>query len=116
MYKVLMGKAIRRNLDYHNVTFYREIELPFPPFIGLEIESDNFRSGCVKRVIWQPDYSRFCTWEKLDKKYYKMLKALEEKYITQEEFDKHPGLEFFIEEAISEGWIRSDGKADPKGW
>ena len=40
-------------------SLYREIELPFPPFIGLDISDEDWNSGTIEKIRWSMEENRF---------------------------------------------------------
>jgi hypothetical protein len=64
MYKVKLTKIVLSeddNIQYH---LQKEIELPFIPFVGLELYGSNYTKGAlvklnIDRVIWVGDTQQF---------------------------------------------------------
>lgn len=49
----------------HNISFSlfsRDIELPFPPYIGLEVYEEGIKSYTIERVQWGIDEKSFMCW------------------------------------------------------
>lgn len=93
-------------------TFYRNLQLPFAPFIGLQLQDQNWITNPLKQVRYQVDDKKFvCHVEsdmeianECDKKFYdnydieeNLRDKLAEKYIEEEAKFKH---DFYI----SLGW------------
>ena len=54
MYKCIFIKYLWKDADKKRKfkTLEKEIELPFPPVIGLEVTDGNWFSGKIERLVW----------------------------------------------------------------
>jgi len=48
-----------RNSELNTSTYFYDITLEFPPFLGLELSSQNWASGKIIRVSWDVDKKSF---------------------------------------------------------
>jgi len=48
-----------RNNELNPSSYFYDVALEFPPFINLELSSDSWESGNIKRVSWDVDEKRF---------------------------------------------------------
>jgi hypothetical protein len=61
MYPVILGKTVK--VKDGSLDMRREIELPFAPFIGLEIEWDSdLYSDAIASVTYKYDEKQFFCW------------------------------------------------------
>jgi hypothetical protein len=49
----------KRNSELNVTTYFHDVELDFPPFIGLELSYDDWMSGKIIRVLYDVDDKRF---------------------------------------------------------
>lgn len=61
MYTVVLTVSLWKDEErqQHGKAFFRSIELPFAPFVGLSIETSQFSSRRVTHVIWRDDEKYF---------------------------------------------------------
>ena len=61
MYEVLITKPIFEDADETNIyeSLEKYVELPFVPFIGLEVRWPGFRSGPIEAIQWHHKHERF---------------------------------------------------------
>ena len=61
MYKVKFSKALYRDVEKSDLleVVEKDLELPFPPYLGLEVHDGRFRSGKIESVTWLNDENYF---------------------------------------------------------
>lgn len=95
--KVIWGDQSCKTLVAH---LYREIELPFPPYIGMEIFSGRWTSGPIERVRWDVNEERFLAEVKTAVPY----KTLEYDFTAQ----------WFLDHDTRDGWSKYDDAGETK--
>jgi hypothetical protein len=61
MYKCEFSKLLWKDEEKTGfpTVLVKDIELPFPPYLGLEVVSGKFRSGAITSVAWNSDKEIF---------------------------------------------------------
>lgn len=55
----ILNNQSDRNGELNQSTYFYDVTLEYPPFIGLELFSENWTSGIIKRVSWSIDQNNF---------------------------------------------------------
>jgi hypothetical protein len=93
MYRVRLEKVIwvdeeRKDMYTH---LFRDIELPFSPFVGLEISFRGWSSGKAEKVTWDFDSERF------------VVEVKDEVPFSSTDYDFT--VEWLLQHALKQGWL-----------